>query len=62
MTRPPQWIEIWFGKDWLDYFWTHRPTKTRQYYQLRSIVRMLIWVPFFVGCYYIILGGVAVFS
>lgn len=60
--RSPQFLEIWTAEGWMEYFWNNRPVKTRQYYQLRSAIRTIIWLPFFVGCFYIYVGAVAVFS
>lgn len=58
----PTFLQIWTGEGWLEYFWNNQPVKTRQYYQVRSAVRMALWVPFFYGCAMIILTGAAVFK
>jgi len=58
----PTFLQIWTKEGWMEYFWVNAPAKTREYYQLRSAVRMALWVPFFYGCTMIILNAVAVFS
>ena len=60
--RNPTFAEIWTKEGWLTYNWEFIPAKSQTYYKFRSAVRMSIWVPFFVGCFYIIVGAASVFA
>ena len=60
--RAPTFLEIWDDKEWFDYWIDNQPLRTREYFKFRSAVRMVVWVPFFVVVFYIIVGGVAVLS
>ena len=60
--RNPTWQEIWDGDNWINYYSEFFPKKSRQYYQIRSAVRMAVWIPFFIGCFYIFIGAVSVFE
>lgn len=58
----PTFLQIWTSEGWLEYMWQGDAEKSRLYYQVRSAVRMALWIPFFYGCIMIILNGVAVFQ
>jgi hypothetical protein len=60
--RSPLFLEIWLDRLWFEYWVDFQPLRSREYYKVRSIVRMAIWIPFFVGIFYIYVGAVAVFS
>lgn len=58
----PTFLQIWTSEGWLEYLLESNSEKSRLYYQVRSAVRMALWIPFFYGCAMIILNGVAVFQ
>jgi len=58
----PTFLQIWTSEGWLEYLWITNSNKSRLHYQVRSVVRMALWIPFFYGCIMIILNGVAVFQ
>lgn len=58
----PTFLQIWDSENWLEYVWESNAKKSRRYYQIRSVVRMALWVPFFYGCTMIILNAVSVFQ
>ena len=58
----PTFLQIWTSEGWLEYLWESNSEKSRLYYQVRSAVRMALWIPFFYGCIMIILTGAAVFK
>lgn len=60
--RNPTWEEIWSDEKWMVYNWEFMPVKSRTYYKVRSAVRMAVWIPFFIGCFYIIVGAASVFA
>jgi hypothetical protein len=57
----PTFLQIWTSEGWLEYLWESNSEKSRLYFQVRSVVRLALWVPFFYGCTMIILNAVAVF-
>jgi hypothetical protein len=60
--KSPQFLDIWTAEGWMEYFWNNRPAKSRQYYQLRSAVRMLLWIPLTTFTVYMLLAFVEVYS
>jgi hypothetical protein len=56
----PTFTEIWDDREWQ--FFAPFARRSRRYFKIRSLVRMGVWIPFFVGCFYIIIGAVSVFS
>ena len=60
--RAPTFTEIWNDGNWFIYWLEFQPVRTREYFKFRSVCRMAIWIPFFVGVFYVYVGAVAVFS
>jgi hypothetical protein len=60
--QSPTFIEIWNDEHWYTYWLRNAPARTREYFKFRSVCRMAIWIPFFVGVFYVYVGAVAVFS
>ena len=49
----PTFKQIWNDGAWFEYWLSHQPIHTREYYKLRSAVRVAIWMPITV---YVFLG------
>ena len=60
--RAPTFIEIWNDFDWFKYWEQFQPMRTREYYKLRSVVRMAFWIPVTVATAYAFLAVVSVYS
>ena len=43
--RQPDFEEIWDADKWTSYRLHCRPNHARRYYQIRSLVRMAVWIP-----------------
>ena len=56
----PTFLQIWLDNEWE--IFAINAKRSRSYFKFRSVVRMIVWIPFFVGCVYIYLGAVSVFS
>lgn len=60
--KSPMFLEIWIDNDWFNYFIGNSPTRTREYYKVRSVIRMAIWIPLSMIMFYVLMCGVAVFA
>jgi hypothetical protein len=56
----PTFTQIWDNNEWE--LFAPDAKRSRRYFKARSLIRMTVWIPFFVGCFYMFIGAVSVFE